>query len=129
MHHYNGDGGEVITFLNNVSWKLCKTGLSNIWMAELSETSMSHLTLYCTEPSKHYLTPSSIGTSKYYLTLSCSCAVFYIICNNFSLVAVSNSERCTSILNDNIVLDSNRHVILRKYYIKLMCWFMVQDEA
>ena len=47
------------------------------------------------------------------------CAVVYILFNNFSLVAVSTSQRSTSILTDNIVLDSNR-IIYDQFWLLII---------
>ena len=47
------------------------------------------------------------------------CAVYYIISNNFPPVVVHTSQRFTSILTDNIVIDSHRQVILKKWYLNV----------
>ena len=54
------------------------------------------------------------------------CPLFYIISNS-SPVAVSTSERFTSILTDNIVMDSYRQVILKNQYKTVIV--IVQDTA
>ena len=41
---------------------------------------------------------------------------------NFSLVTVSTSKMCTSIITPKIVMDSNRQVILRQDYINVLVY-------
>ena len=53
-------------------------------------------------------------------------AVFYII-SNVSPVALHTSQRFTTILTDEIVMNSRKQIILKKLYSNV--FVMVQDEA